>query len=73
MIYHFPVIIELCEEGGYYGECPFIPGCHVQGETYEETISELKAAVDGMIEDYIESGEPLPASYPSLTVISVEH
>ena len=30
--------VEECEEGGYYAECPAIPGCHVEGETYEETI-----------------------------------
>ena len=51
MTYHFPVLIESCEEGGYYGECPALPGCHVQGETYEETMSELKAAIEGMIDN----------------------
>ena len=51
MTYHFPIIIEECEEGGYYGECPQIPGCHVQGETYEETLDEFKAAIEGMIDE----------------------
>jgi predicted RNase H-like HicB family nuclease len=58
-MYHFPIIIEECEEGGYYGECPQLSGCHVQGESYEETMKELKAAIAGMIEDYIETGDPL--------------
>ena len=38
MEYHFKIIIEECEEGGYYAECPAFQGCHVEGDTYEETI-----------------------------------
>ena len=73
MTYHFPVLIEECEEGGYYGECPHLPGCQVQGETYEETLEELKAAIAGMIDDYIETGDPLPSRYPILTVVTIDH
>ncbi len=73
MQYHFPVVIEHCEEGGYYGECPSLTGCHVQGESYEETMFELEAAISGMIDDYLLTGDPLPVSFPSLSVISVEH
>jgi len=39
--YYFPVLIEPCEEAGYYGESPQFPGCFVQGESYEETMFEL--------------------------------
>jgi predicted RNase H-like HicB family nuclease len=37
-LYNYKVIIEESEEGGFYGECPAFPGCHVEGDTYEETI-----------------------------------
>lgn len=50
MQYHFPVIIEQCEEGGYFGECPSLAGCRVQGESYEETMNELEAAISVMIQ-----------------------
>jgi predicted RNase H-like HicB family nuclease len=53
------VIIEPCDEGGYYGECPSLPGCHVQGETYEETMTELRHAVSGMIEELSKNGEEI--------------
>ena len=43
--YRFTVIIEPCEEGGYFAECPALQGCHVQGETYEETLTEMKSAI----------------------------
>jgi len=41
-VYNYKVVIEECEEGGFYAECPAFPGCHVEGETYEETIKEMK-------------------------------
>jgi len=56
--YRFMVVIELCEEGGYFAMCPAFPGCHVEGETYEETLDEMRAAIDAFIEDYQEEGEP---------------
>lgn len=67
--YNFTVIIEPCEEGGYYGECPSLPGCHVQGETYEATLEELRAAVQNMIEELKNSGEEIPQD--SVTVTSL--
>ncbi len=40
--YRFAVIVEPCEEGGYFAQCPAFQGCHVEGETYEETMSEMR-------------------------------
>jgi predicted RNase H-like HicB family nuclease len=31
--YKFSVVIEPTEEGGYFAECPALPGCASQGET----------------------------------------
>ena len=53
MYYNYKVIIEECEECGYYAECPAFAGCHVEGDTYEETISELKEAIKVFVEDYM--------------------
>lgn len=69
--YNFTVIIEPCEEGGYYGECPSLPGCHVQGETYEETLAELRAAVCDMIEEYQKSGEDIPSDDVTVTSLHI--
>ncbi len=71
MTYHFPIIIDECEEGGYYGECPALPGCFVQGETLDEIYSELHAAIQGMIEVYKETGEPLPVGSPLISYMKV--
>ncbi len=58
--YSFRVEVQRCEEGGWFGKCPEIPGCVVQGETYDETLSELKCAIEAMIEDYAQDGEEIP-------------
>ncbi len=69
--HRFTVIIESCEEGGYFADCPVLPGCHVQGETYEETIAEMRAAIDAMISDYVADGEPIPDDEITITSLKV--
>ena len=44
--YRFTVIVEPCEEGGYFAQCPAFQGCHVEGETYEETMSEMRKTIN---------------------------
>ncbi len=69
--YSFTAAIEPCEEGGYFATCPSLPGCHVQGETYEETMSELRAAVRAIVEDYLADGEVPPTGEVSVTTVKV--
>jgi predicted RNase H-like HicB family nuclease len=69
--YRFTVIIEPCEEGGYFATCPAFPGCHVQGETYEETLNEMRSAIDAFIEDYREEGETIPEGDVTVTTLRV--
>ena len=35
------------EEGGYWAECPELPGCLSQGETVEETLTMIRDAIRG--------------------------
>ncbi len=69
--YIFTRIIEPCEEGGYFAMCPAFPGCHVQGETYEETISEMRSAIDAFVEDYKAEHEPIPEDDVTITTLKV--
>jgi len=69
--YSFTVAIEACKEGGYFATCPSIPGCHVQGENYEETLSEIKAAIKALIEDYLADREKIPCGDVSVTTVKV--
>ncbi len=69
--YRFTVIVEPWEEGGYFAMCPAFPGCHVQGETYEETLNEMRAAIDAFTEDYKEEGERIPEDDVTITTLRV--
>ena len=69
--YRFTIIIEPCEEGGYFAMCPAFPGCHVEGETCEETIEEMKKVINAFITDYSEDNEPLPEDDVTVTFLKV--
>ena len=38
------------EDGGYWIECPSLPGCSSQGETIEEALEMIKDAIKGQLE-----------------------
>jgi predicted RNase H-like HicB family nuclease len=38
------------EEGGYWVECPALPGCDSQGDTVEEALEMIKDAIKGHLE-----------------------
>ena len=38
------------EDGGYWVECPALPGCSSQGDTVEEALEMAKDAIDGHLE-----------------------
>ncbi len=69
--HRFTIFIEPCEEGGYFAMCPAFPGCHVEGDTYEETLSEMRAAIGAYIEDYKAEGEPIPDDDFTITTLKV--
>lgn len=38
------------EDGGYWVECPALPGCDSQGDTVEEALEMIKDAIKGHLE-----------------------
>lgn len=59
-VYQYTAFVESCEEGGYFANCPSLPGCHVQGETLEETLKEMRFAIDAYLKDLKARHEPIP-------------
>jgi len=55
----FPVNIEK-DEDGFFAECPTLPGCVTQGDTYEEALANIKDAVQLYIEDMAANSEKIP-------------
>ncbi len=45
----YTVLVYKAEEGGYWAEVPALPGCYSQGETIEETIINVKEAIESHI------------------------
>ncbi len=49
MSYKVNVVIEK-DEQGYYAYCPELEGCQTQGETFEETLKNIREAVELYLE-----------------------
>lgn len=58
--YRFTVVIEAASEGGYYVFCPTLPGCYSQGETLQETKTNIQEAIRAHTESLLKEGEPIP-------------
>ena len=59
------------EDGGYVAECPAIPGCISEGNTVEESLANIKEAIEGCLESLAAHQEPLPDEVPVI-VASVD-
>lgn len=44
------VRIHDAEEGGFWAEVPALPGCVSQGETLDETIANIREAINGWLD-----------------------
>ena len=56
----YTVILHSAEEGGYWADVPSLEGCFSQGETVEETMANIKEAIQAHIEALNEEGIQLP-------------
>jgi predicted RNase H-like HicB family nuclease len=48
------------EDGGYWVECPELPGCSSQGDSVEEALDMIKDAIKGHLEFEVEMGKKTP-------------
>ena len=47
----YPVVLHTdIEDGGYWIECPSLPGCASQGDTVEEALEMIKDAINGYLQ-----------------------
>jgi len=59
-LYNFTVIFEREDDGGYHVFCPILKGCHAQGETYDEALTNIKDAMELYLESLKIHKEPIP-------------
>ena len=70
--YQLPVVIEQDEDGYFVASCPSIQGCHTQGDTLEEAITNIREAMGLCLEVMKDQGKEVPRSKPiSLTSLEV--
>ena len=56
----YTVVLEKEPAGGFVATVPALAGCVSQGETREETIANIREAIELYVEDCIASGDPVP-------------
>ena len=43
------VLLHPAEESGFWAEVPALPGCVSEGETFEETLANIREAAEGWL------------------------
>ena len=66
----FIVTLSEDEDGFIVASCPALPGCHSQGRTTEEAVTNIKEAIELYVESMVAHGEPLP-DYSELREVEV--
>lgn len=57
----FQIVVESCEEGGYFAHCPLLQGCHAEGDSFGEAVDNLKDVIKAHLEIRKEKGEIIPS------------
>lgn len=70
--YNFPVIIEKDEDGFFVADCPDLAGCHTQGKTLEEAITNIRDVIKLHLKILKEEKQEIPVVKPvSITSLEV--
>lgn len=67
----FLVVFEVAEEGGYIAHVPMLPGCHTQGETFEEAERNVREAIEVYLLSLKDLGQDVPVSPGQSIVMNV--
>jgi predicted RNase H-like HicB family nuclease len=60
----FTVLVHEDEDGGYWGECLELPGCISQGNSLDEMDSNIREAIELVLEVKLEDGEDVTRLKP---------
>jgi predicted RNase H-like HicB family nuclease len=44
------VVVHPAEEGGFWAEVPALKGCYSEGDTFEDTLANIREAAEGWLE-----------------------
>ena len=66
------VIIYQDEDGVWCAECPSLPGCVSDGQTYDDALANITEAIKGYIEVLEEDGLPVPKEDRRVVTVTYE-
>jgi predicted RNase H-like HicB family nuclease len=49
--YHFPVVVEIDEDGIYIVSCPMFKACHAAGPTIDDALDNLREVIEMCLEE----------------------
>mgnify|MGYP001605666307 CR=1 FL=1 len=67
----YSVVVHKAEEGGFWVEVPALSGCYSQGETLDETLENVREAIDLYLEVLTEGKEIIPRDEEIVFKVSV--
>jgi predicted RNase H-like HicB family nuclease len=67
----YSVVVHKAEEAGFWVEVPALPGCYSQGETLDETLENVREAIDLYLEVLREERETIPRDEEIVFKVSV--
>ena len=59
-VHRYTVILEHQPDGGYHIFCPALQGCRSEGDTLEESLANIKEAIEVYLESLKAHGEKPP-------------
>lgn len=67
----YTAIFEPADEGGYVVSVPSLPGCHTQGETFEEAVAMIQDAISGYLSVLHDEKQEIPKERKDIVVTKV--
>jgi len=68
--YRFSVVVER-DKDGYFAFCPELQGCYTQGDSYEDSLENIKDAIRLHVADRLSKSEEIP-QFESISLTSLE-
>jgi predicted RNase H-like HicB family nuclease len=56
----YTVVLEQEADGGYVASVPALPGCVSQGDSRDETLANIREAIELYLDDCRDAGDPIP-------------
>lgn len=70
-VHAYTVHIEPSPEGGYWARVPALQGCFSQGETIEETIANVKEAIELYLAGLVAEKNDIPEESDSIVSVRI--